>query len=493
MPFDIIITPQRARESEIGFIFEQYPKYFVSHDRAVDYILWVYVMYEKLKSTQSFFYPYFLAVGEPEMLMDWKTSEKIELQDKFLLFEAKKQEKLSNLYFNSLLDILQANSQYFPGNNLLEAFLWSFKLVTTRAFSHGDGMIIPFADNLNHDDVYVDYLTLSKSFLQKKLVETQLHKDYKDFIGTMHESSAPMRCRSHLNRLEKYVQDCSAYSFDHLDNIWEIQQDIEDYESSSDEEELIYDLNETSEDDSQESEESEEDNKADEDFNVQNKYFVMRTGADGGFLSGNQVFNCYGRLNNTDMLIEYGFCLLPNRYDSVYIRVTRMQLLKNQHNHPANLDLKENSRLKDFFQVYYLKYNKLNQNFFNYFREKLLKPDENFTIKGELKIITHAKQILLEFNNSYITTLEEDEDLIRQAPGMPMRMYFALSKEYLGYRISQKRIVMSQIMMLSVLHGICEKVLNGETLSAAHWGDRSLSSARVMYPLRNYLKTLKVN
>ena len=66
----MIITPERAKSSKIGHIFDEYPKFFKLHDRSVDYILWVYIVYEKLQGEKSFFYPYFQALGEPELLMD---------------------------------------------------------------------------------------------------------------------------------------------------------------------------------------------------------------------------------------------------------------------------------------------------------------------------------------------------------------------------------------------------------------------------------------
>ena len=181
-------------------------------------------------------------------------------------------------------------------------------------------MVIPFADNLNHEDVYVDYLSLSTSFLQKKLLEPVINKDYKDFLGVSHISPSEMKARTHFNRLEKHLSGSNRENFNHLENIWDIDEEIQLLESSSDEEELVNDLNEESDEEGSE-EESDEEEKLELQVSMKNKYFIMRTGSEGGFLQGNQVFNCYGRLNNTDMLMEYGFCLLPNRYDSIYVRV----------------------------------------------------------------------------------------------------------------------------------------------------------------------------
>jgi hypothetical protein len=432
VPIEIIITPQRARDSEIGFLFTSYPKLFKTHSRAADYILWVYITYELCKGSLSFFSPYFQAIGTPEMLMDWTTSEKSELQDKFLVFECKKQEKAALYYFESLSEVF-SNGSFFPSEGLFDKFMWAFKMVTTRSFSHGEGMVIPFADNLNHDDVYVDYLTLSREFLLRKSEEDSLEdKDYKDYSGISHVSVAPMKFRSHLNRLEKYLKEKNE-EVDLIRNVWEIDDVLVEYQSSSDEEEFVNDFNENSE---EEEEEEDEDESVEEEKTetFDGKFFVMRTGSEGGFFAGSQVFNCYGRLNNTDLLTEYGFSLLPNRYDSLYVRVFSTQLVKlskaNNTVEIPKISINEMSRLKDFVKAYYLKYFKLNDKFFEYVRKVVLKnPRERFTVSGELTVITQAEQILLELKKCYPTSLQADEDLISLAPRIPIRTYFALSKK----------------------------------------------------------------
>jgi len=285
------------------------------------------VAYEKSKGELSFYSPYFLAIGESEMLMDWTVSEKAELQDKFLVFESKKQEKTALFYYETLVEVFRGSPDVFPQNDMKNEFLWAYKMVTTRSFSHGEGMIIPLADNLNHDDVYVDYLTLSQEFLIRKSYDQQKDgKDYKDFLGSMHRSEGRLKFRTHLNRLEKIIQLDPSLEFSSVKHIWELNDLLSGFESSSDEEELTENYNESSEgeeDDDEEEEEEEEESSVEEppQSNIEGKYFVMRSGAEGSFLKGKQVFNCYGRLNNTDLLNEYGFCLLPNRYDSLYVRV----------------------------------------------------------------------------------------------------------------------------------------------------------------------------
>jgi glycosyltransferase involved in cell wall biosynthesis len=287
-------------------------------------MLWVYVLYEKLKGPESFYHPYFAAIGESEMLMDWTLSEKAELQDKFLVFESKKQEKTALFYYESLVEVFQAFPNFFPPDDLQREFFWSYKLVTTRSFSHGEGMVIPLADNLNHEDVYVDYLTLSREFLNRKALGIDESKDYKDFLGYISRFDGRKKFRSHLNRFEKLIDRIPDANFNVLRHIWEVDDLLSGLQSSSDEEEFVEEDESESNAEEDEDEEDEDEESSQEEppsLVIEGKYFVMRTGSEGSFLKGSQVFNCYGRLNNTDLLNEYGFCLLPNRYDSLYVRV----------------------------------------------------------------------------------------------------------------------------------------------------------------------------
>lgn len=88
------------------------------------------------------------------------------------------------------------------------------------------------------------------------------------------------------------------------------------------------------------------------------------------------------------------------------------------------------ARLKDLVKVYYLKYFKLNEKFLEYFRKILIfKPNERFTVTAELKVVTQATQVLLQLENCFPTSLEEDEEILRSGQKLPIRKFFAVSKE----------------------------------------------------------------
>jgi hypothetical protein len=48
--------------------------------------------------------------------------------------------------------------------------------------------------------------------------------------------------------------------------------------------------------------------------------FIIKTYSDG-FVKGSQVFLCYGRISNRDLLKRYGFCLTFNKYNYLYIKM----------------------------------------------------------------------------------------------------------------------------------------------------------------------------
>ena len=52
----------------------------------------------------------------------------------------------------------------------------------------------------------------------------------------------------------------------------------------------------------------------------ENYNFIMKTGQDA-FPAGSQVFLCYGRMTNREMLKRYGFCIKNNKYNNMFIKL----------------------------------------------------------------------------------------------------------------------------------------------------------------------------
>lgn len=470
IPHRLIICPTRARESAIGFIFSSH-EVFKTGKQANDYILWTYLMYERLKREDSFFYHYFQVCHSSDPLMDWTAEELTGLQDQFLTIEAQKSQSHCTAHYECLLPVLQKHPEHFPESDYKALFKWAYKLVISRAFCTREGDIIPLADALNHSDVYVDYMHLSHNFLTEKSQQVLPNKDYQDFTGESCVWAAPIHLRSHLNKLEKYISLYGDLDFQLAENIWELEGVLSGLESSSDEEENMNGI--PIEEDSEE-ESPVEELEGEDTFEGTEKFFVMRTGDRGGFLAGSEVFNCYGRLNNFDLMLEYGFSLLPNRYDSVYLRVTHIQLFNMKQNKEKTMEF------------HYLKYNKLCQTLLNYMRNRAGTQEKwQNNCLAEKAVVQETSELLKQVVSQYSTTLQHDEELlnIENAP----KQLFALSNHYSEYRVSQKRILAKQLEMLNDLEQVLDLVSSRTPFATAHW-HKTIESARIAYPLRTYLK-----
>lgn len=90
IPMELVITPDKAKNSEIGHLFKEHKTIFTSSSMTYDYILWVYLVYERLKGAKGFYFHYFNVIGAPETLMDWDESEILSLQDEWVAFERDK-------------------------------------------------------------------------------------------------------------------------------------------------------------------------------------------------------------------------------------------------------------------------------------------------------------------------------------------------------------------------------------------------------------------
>lgn len=58
-------------------------------------------------------------------------------------------------------------------------------------------------------------------------------------------------------------------------------------------------------------------------FDDRQTSFVLTTKRMNTYKKGEQIFNCYGRRSNKFILLYYGFCISPNQYDSLQVRIWR--------------------------------------------------------------------------------------------------------------------------------------------------------------------------
>jgi hypothetical protein len=114
IPYDVIITPEKAKQSDIKNLIKAFPEILSDEVTTMDSVLWVYLMHEKFKKAKSFYYPYIEAIGNPEILSCWDDSELQELQDHVLASKAKKISKLIRGYYKSLKPVFFAFPSFFP-------------------------------------------------------------------------------------------------------------------------------------------------------------------------------------------------------------------------------------------------------------------------------------------------------------------------------------------------------------------------------------------
>lgn len=119
------------------------------------------------------------------------------------------------------------------------------------------------------------------------------------------------------------------------------------------------------------------------------KYFIVSTGASTSYVSGEQVFNSYGRLSNRNLLLDYGFTIPENKYDAVYFRMWNP---KSGRTGLVSLEDYENCRGDEFelfAKLYALKLKRLNSEIFSYFRQ-ILEPSAHQGLEHLSKPLLYA-------------------------------------------------------------------------------------------------------
>lgn len=412
-------------------------------------------------------------------MIDWSEEELAELQDKLLVHDNMKWRDRINRIWKGIYGIIKNYPEYFPPErDLHEEFMWAWKVCCTRGYAWEGGMLIPIADNTNHGEVYTSYESEEKSVLKVQAENRTSEVDYTDFLDMKLEYEIEVDYRKNTNRLEKFLEKSEIPQ---VQNIWQLDRVLENYRSSSSEDDERNIAECTSE---EESAYDEEDNVPDDPPTQGEYYFFMSTGVRTSFKKGEQVLNAYGRLNNRNLLLDYGFAIPNNRYDTVYFllwlsRSGREGLVKLE-----DIEAKSEEYCNST-ELYGLKPKRLNVDVFIYYREMMTVPVKNFPsdIQVELEIIDKFLSVCIELHEDFVTNLEYDEELLKTDCSGRM-------KSALFYRISQKKIVLSQIKMLETLRMELEKIQDGLDIST-HTEGRSFEEIRDLYPLRDYLKSLE--
>lgn len=145
-------------------------------------------------------------------------------------------------------------------------------------------------------------------------------------------------------------------------------------------------------------------------------YYAMGTKFKTVYRKGEQLFNCYGLRTNRFLLLNYGFCLRNNKYNSLGFKVFV--------NSPQKKEVSEEGDESRFQKIIRLKREKLCEDLLQYLRANLI-----FSYKGSNKeILLVSSPVDIDFelftvscalnlmknmmNSKYPTTLEQDKKML---------------------------------------------------------------------------------
>ena len=170
IPNKCIISTEHARASPIGHLFESHDNLFVCNNDRDTSILLVYIIYEKLKGQESFYYEYFEMIDATMHATYWP-EEVIEKSDSKLFKLSMKDSKDSHEEdWEKTMNFFSIYPDFFdPARTNKDLYLWAMSTLASRCFGWGlpTTMMVPLADCLNH---------VRASPMGINLVEKNLHK-----------------------------------------------------------------------------------------------------------------------------------------------------------------------------------------------------------------------------------------------------------------------------------------------------------------------------
>ena len=180
-------------------------------------------------------------------------------------------------------------------------------------------------------------------------------------------------------------------------------------------------------------------------------------------MPGEQAYYCYGDRSNKYLLINYGFCIAENRYDSYQVYVS-MEINLNDLFVPDMVDFKA---AQLYSQEIRLKKHQLNSLLMAYLRavcqtqyqktydghlkDTLLSKPSN--LKYEKYCVTYYEQLVkfLQSNLERKYTLEADLETLADTDGQKLSW---AAKMALVYRIEKKKIIRNQIELIAYVRRI---------------------------------------
>lgn len=359
-------------------------------------------------------------------------------------------------------------------------------------------MLIPFADSLNHSEVSIAYAEFDpeKGPFQEDL-------DCADFYTSPEERIRPVEQRPEPgSRLSRYI--ASPGSLANVRSYDDIEVLLQGIDSSSDGDSAASFPASSASSQSVSDEETEEEEAQSPDPPLDpSKFFVLGT-RNSTVTAGSQVFNCYGRLNNTDLLTYYGF-LLPRCYrDSCIVQLWN-PVVSGRRGVPDEMDIRTVISEKHFkrtnFTIIKLKYGKLNEQLMTYCRRPLVSAYKSNHIEAEslFSCSPTLKDIEKEAALEAISLMEQVANCRYPLPDRDiadLRSLYPDSKLSIAaqYRVQQRRIIDSQMSVLRTLLQALSGTLGGFNAEELRFEEGSEGEViQQAYGLRTFLRSMRAN
>lgn len=358
-------------------------------------------------------------------------------------------------------------------------------------------MLIPFADSLNHSEVSIAYAEFdpAKGPLQEEL-------DCSDYFASPEGpvELVPTQRNEPGSRLSRYLASqgtlANVRSYDDIEVL------LQGIDSSSDGDSAASFPASSASSETSSEEEAEEESSPDPPLDPSH-FFVLGT-RHSTVLPNAQAFNCYGRLNNTDLLTYYGF-LLPRCFrDSCIVQLWN-PVVSGRRGVPDETDIRtvvgEKHFQRSIFTLIKLKFGKVNEQLLTYCRRPLVaaykadhpEADSLFSCSPTLKEIEkeaalEAISLMEESANHRYPCAAQDLAQLRSLPPGSKSSIAAL------YCVQQRRLIDSQV---SVLHTLLQALsgtldgFNAEELRFAEGSDGEV--VQQAYGLRTFLRSMRAN
>ncbi|OMJ89136.1 hypothetical protein SteCoe_8764 [Stentor coeruleus] len=430
-PNDCLLTTKVAYNSELKSIYDAHPNLF-SEDAASydDVVIGTFIIYEKSKGSKSEWAP-FLAYQprDPSNIQDWASEDVKELQDEDLIYDTEKSLESHVKLWNEWKSTLEKYPDKFTGEMLeYKEFTWAVRLIGTRTFGKFAPYttFFPVGELLNHDNVETYYIYLG---LGETADATQRYSgivDDEDHDARIYQKNPSIELGNEGLAVINYLLN-DASDERSFNKIKEKSAELDNEELKAYKKRRAYrppgmDLTESS-----------------------SKEIRQVTGPNETYEKGSEVYMSYGRNSNRQLLSVYGFSLKTNHFNFAILKTSVKSLLENP-------DLASKLEVQDFSAEvlvhFKLKEKVLAVNFLKVIRKLWWKngqPIEAFfkplILDNELRILTRAQELLLNYLNSFQTTYEEDVEMLKE--NLPLRKMFAVI-----YRSQVKEIIKNQIEYL---------------------------------------------